>query len=283
MLTNLFLFIALTGCELIKVKNDGNDTRVPIARAKDAYLYKEELIGIVSLTGEDSVEAVRKHIEDWARKQLLISEARSKLELDEAEIERKVLAYRYSLIGHEYQQSYISENLNMDVSESEITEYYENNKDNFILMQNIVRGRFIKLPSSAPRTDEVKSLIRSNKDEDFEELKSYCLSFASSYQLYDSVWMVFEDMVKGTPMEDVPNKVQFLKNRKFIEDSDENFIYFLQIEEYRISDNVSPIEFVSDQIKSIIINKRMVGLARKLEDDVFKNAKENNEFEIYSN
>ena len=44
--------------------------------------------------------------------------------------------------------------------------------------------------------------------------------------------------------------------------------------EYRISDNVSPLEFVTDEIKNIILNKRKVELAKKLEDEVYESALE---------
>ena len=277
------MVILLGSCDLIKIKDEKADTRITIARANDQYLYLEDIQEIVTpgLTSDDSIERVEKFIEDWAKKQLLISEARNIITFDDSEIERKVLDYRYSLMGHEFQQYYIRQNLDKDVSDEEIESYYNSNPDNFTLMQNIIRGKFIKIPKVAPRADRIKSLLLSNKEADFEELKSYCLSFASSYQLYDSVWMVFEDVVKNTPLADVPNKVQFLQNRKYVEENDTENLYFLKIEEYRISDSISPIEFVRDQIRNIILNKRMVILAKKLEDDVYNNAKENNEFEIY--
>jgi hypothetical protein len=52
------------------------------------------------------------------------------------------------------------------------------------------------------------------------------------------------------------------------------------VDEYRISDNVSPLEFVKDDIKNIILNKRKVELARQLEDEVYNEAVNNKEFEI---
>jgi hypothetical protein len=41
------------------------------------------------------------------------------------------------------------------------------------------------------------------------------------------------------------------------------------------------LEFVRDDIKNIILNKRKVELVKKLEDDVFKEAKDDDDFEIY--
>src|SRR5690606_19807234 len=114
------------------------------------------------------------------------------------------------------------------------------------------------------------------------ELKSYCLSFSVAYHISDSTWMIFDELVRNSPLVEIPNKVQFLKMNPYYETEDESYLYFLKVDEYRISDNVSPLEFVRDEITNIILNKRKVQLAKKLENDVYNNALDNNEFEIFS-
>ena len=273
-------------CELIRMKKEGaetKDARVPVARAADAYLYLDELAGVVSVnvSKEDSASRVAAYINSWVRKQLLISQAMKTIDINEAEVERKVLDYRYSLIGYEYQNYYIKQNLNDSVSDEEIGTYYKEHIDNFILKQNIVRGTFIRVPKSAPRTNRVKDLIFSQKEKDKEELRSYCLSFSSAYHLSDSSWMEFDKLVFGSPLAEIPNKVQFLKSNPYYETSDAESLFFLKVDEYKISDNVSPLEFVKEDIRNIILNKRKVELAKKLEEEVYENAANNNEFEIY--
>lgn len=276
----------LISCEFIKMKDEDalHSKSKPIARAHDKHLYLEDLEGLVpmNMAYEDSIQRVERYINNWAKKQLLIEEASKKIEFDEAEIERKILDYRYSLMGYEYQTYYISNNLATKVEESEIVDYYKENIDNFALKQNIIRGVYLKVPKGAPRTGDIKSLLVTSDPNDFEELKSYSLSFATEYQLYDSVWMVFDDVVKNSPLAEIPNKVQFLKNNNYIETSDKDYLYFLKIKEYRISDNTSPLEYVRDDIRNIIINKRKVELANKLEEEVYEKALENNEFEIFN-
>ena len=151
----LFFILLLTGCDLIQMKEESQDSRAPIARAKDNFLYSEDLNGLVpeGIYGEDSLQRVERFIEDWGRKQLLISEASDKISFDNAEIERKVLDYRYSLMGYEYQQFYINQNLDQVISDEEILEYYNNNVDNFVLKQNIIRGKYIEVPREAPNTE----------------------------------------------------------------------------------------------------------------------------------
>jgi hypothetical protein len=93
--------------------------------------------------------------------------------------------------------------------------------------------------------------------------------------------MIFDELVRNSPIAEIPNKVQFLKTNPYYETEDDNYLYFLKVDEYRISDNVSPLEFVRDEISNIILNKRKVELAKKLEDEVYNNALEQNDFEIY--
>jgi len=283
---SLLGLIFLFSCDLIKMKNDrtaSGDDRVAVARVNSAYLYKDELADIItpSTTKQDSIERAETYINSWVRKQLLIQEAGKKININEAEVERKILDYRFSLIAYEYQSYYIKQNLDTAVSSLDIENYYTGNIDNFVLKQNIVQAVFVKVPKTAPRTNRIKELMFSPKEKDQNELKSYCLSFSTAYHLSDSAWMVFDELVKNSPLAEIPNKIQFLKTNRYYETSDDGYLYFLKVAKYRISDNISPLEFVRDDIRNIILNKRKVELAKKLEDEVYNNAVREKEFEIF--
>lgn len=281
----LAVLIVLTGCELIKMRtgNPHADERV-VARVNDAFLYRSDLNGIVPshISAEDSTMRIEAYIESWIRKQLLIQEAMKKINIDEAEVERKILDYRYSIIAYEYQSHYVKNNLDTVVADAEIEAYHNENIDNFILKQNIVRATFVKVPRNAPQVNRLRELIQSKDENDRMELKSYCLTYSVAYHISDSTWMIFDDLVRNSPLIEIPNKVQFLKTNPFYQEQDDNFLYFLKVDEYRISDNVSPLEFVKDEIVNIVLNKRKVELAKKLENDVYNNALERRAFEIYA-
>ena len=72
-----------------------------------------------------------------------------------------------------------------------------------------------------------------------------------------------------------------MKSYLYYETSDTQFLYYLKIDAYKISDNVSPLEFVKEDIKNIILNKRKVELARKLEEEVYENAAKRKDFEVF--
>ena len=73
-----------------------------------------------------------------------------------------------------------------------------------------------------------------------------------------------------------------MKGKKSIQESDSLHVYLLKILKYKISDETSPLEFVRDRIKDIIINKRKVELIKTLEDGIYKQAEKNKDFEIFN-
>jgi len=275
-----------SSCDLIRMKKEKSNEeskRKSIARVNNTYLYLDELKGIVpeKTTKDDSAARMNAYVTSWVRKQLLMQEALKTINIDEAEVERKVLDYRYSLIGYEFLNYYIQQHLNDSVDDAAIEEYYKAHLDNFILKQNIIRGTYIKVSKDAPRTKRIKDLMFSFKEKEINELKSYCLSFSAAYHLADSSWIEFDKLAVNSPLAEIPNKIQFLRSYNYYETSDQAYLYFLKVDGYKITDNISPLEFVKHDIKNIILNKRKVELAKKLEDEVYENAAKRKDFEVF--
>ena len=284
----LVLGVLSTSCDFLKVKEqseiENQSLSDPIARVHNNFLYPEDLEGLVAvgISVEDSANRVERYVNSWIRKQLIIDEAMSKMEFDEAALQRKILEYRYSLIGYEYQSYFVNQNLNKVVSEQDVFEYYDAHKDNFPLKQNVFRGKFIKVPLQAPKINTAKRLIRSNKEADEEELRSYCLTYATLYNLEDSTWVNYDELIQSTSFAEDPNKMDRLKNRTYLELNDQESLYLIKVLEYKTLNEIAPVEIVRDQIRNIIINKRKVELANNLEEDVYEKAKNAGDFEIYN-
>ena len=278
----------LGSCEFLQFKKVPSapelSTEKPLASVGDVYLYPKDLQGLVPAgnSATDSAGLIEGHIKSWIKKQLLIQEAQKQLTFDQVELERRVLDYRYALMMHEFEKYTISRNLDTNISEEEIKDYYHKNIYNFELKQNIIRGYFIQLDKKTPKLSRFRYLLRSNRPKDVEELKSYAYSYAKKVHLDDSVWVNFEDVINNTPLMDIPNKVNFLRRNKYYEIPDGDFLYFLKIAEYKIQNETSPLEFVRDDIQKIILNKRKVKLVKKLEEDIYEKAVENESFKIYA-
>ena len=280
------LLILTSSCGLLGLGNGNEEataTNSAVARVGDVFLYQSELKGLVpqGAGSEDSLKITSRYINNWIREELLIQEATNSMQIDQSEIERKIAAYRYALIAYEFQRLYVDQQLDKEVTQDEIEAYYQENIDNFILKQNIVQGKYLKLSQEAPKKEEVRRWIRSNKEEDAASLRLYCYQFASDYFLGDSTWINFDEVIKNSPFSTISNKIQFLRRNRYVEEADSSYLYLFRIDAYKISDEVSPLEFVRDDIENIIINKRKVALAKRLEEDIYERAKENEDFEIF--
>ncbi len=101
-----------SSCDLIQIKRGkkgSDESRKPVARVNQSFLYLDELKGIVpkDATATDSAARISSYVTSWIRKQLLLNEAAKNIDINEAEVERRVEEYRYSLIGYEFQNFYI--------------------------------------------------------------------------------------------------------------------------------------------------------------------------------
>ncbi|XOV92063.1 MAG: peptidyl-prolyl cis-trans isomerase [Bacteroidota bacterium] len=273
--------VFLSSCEFFKPKVETGEK--PIAKAVDNYLYQSDLEGLLpgNISAEDSTTLVEKYVEDWIQKQLMIFRSSQVVDYNEAEIERKVLDYRYALIVHNYEKQYILQNLNTDVSKEDIEKYYEEKSDNFLLKQNIIRCIYAQIPSDAPNINQFRRNFRGYPDSNMEDIKTYCSRFSVKSFLEDSLWVIFDDVIVGTPLESIENKTDFLSRNTYSENPKDDQIHFLKIFEFKISDEISPLEFIREDIKNIIINKRKLALKQELEEKIYNEAREENLFEIY--
>ncbi|MDW7694706.1 peptidyl-prolyl cis-trans isomerase [Flammeovirgaceae bacterium SG7u.111] len=282
----LALLVLISSCDQFKFsdKEEEEDITNAVARVGDVYLYQRDLGGLIdkSMSSEDSANIIGRYVDSWVKKQLMLQSAEENYQFDEAEIDRRVLDYRYQLIVYGYEKQFVQLKLDTAISEEEIREYYEENLDNFQLKQNIIKGSYLKIPNEAPRLKRVSNWLRSNDKNDLEKLRSYAYSYAESFSINDSNWIDFDQYVYNTPfVSGAANPVQLLERNKYLEVSDSLYSYFLRIDDYKITDQVSPLEFVREQIKSTLITKRMVGLRKDLENEVYENAEKNKSYEVY--
>ena len=277
------LLLYLTGCEYLRPQE--TKQQVPVARAGESFLYKEDLAGLApkNVTNEDSTNLAEKYIDDWIKKQLIVDKARAEIAINEAEIERKVLDYRYALISHEFEKLYINSHLNTQVSQEEIEAYYEERSDNFVLKQNIIKCLFVQVPKTAPALNQLRRNLRSYPNTNKSDIEDYTYQYGIKSFLDDSSWVNFDELIINTPLKEINSRIQFLQQTTFSETSDENYVYYIKILDYKISDQISPLEFIREDIENIIINKRKLALKKELEKAVYDEAISKNSFEIYNN
>lgn len=275
----------LSSCEYIVSESNQSNTNSEtlVASVGNSFLFEADIANLIEpgMSAEDSATITQQYVRNWIKKELLIKEATNNVRIDQSEIERKVADYRYTLLSYEYQKFRVQQLLDTMVTEEEIQEYYTSNQENFALRQNIIRGRYLKVNQQAPKKADIRRWIKSSRPQDLNSLKDYAFQFANNYSLEDSTWLKFDDIAKNSPFSTIANKIQFLRTTQYTEETDSLYLYLLKIDDYKISEEISPLEFVKGDIRNIILNKRKVELAKSLENEVFQNAKENEDYKIY--
>lgn len=280
------LCFSLTSCHYFKMKTEeeNSEDNPILASVDNNYLRKADMEFLTKETTnpEDSANLAKRYLQSWIKKQVMIREAGKNITLSQAELDKKLLDYKYALIVYEYEKEYVEKHLDREVGEDEINQYYTDNKDNFILKEIIVRANYIKMDKSLSQNAQAERLMKRQTDTSGQELRELAIKSASNYFLEDSTWVNFDEIIINTPLAENNNKVQLLtRGNNLIKVEDDEFNYYFKILEYKLQDQIPPVDFVKDEISKIIINKRKVTLAETLQNNVYQRAQENNEFKIY--
>jgi len=277
-LLGIFVLVVLASCE----QNTTTDHREVIAEAYNYKLYADDLNAIMpaDLAGKDSVLFASAYINQWLYQKVELHVAENNLKEVEVDFSRQIEDYRTSLTIYEYQKRLIEERLDTIVAFDEVQAYYDEHQKEFTLKKNIVQVAFIKLyKDDKANVKLVKKLLRKYQESDIESLKQIADDIAVNYLLDDDTWIFFDDLTKEVPIKTY-NQVSFLKNNRVVAEQDSLYSFLIRINDFKIADSVSPIEFEYDRIVSIIINIRKLELIKRMENEIFQQAQEQGKVRI---
>jgi len=275
----VFIFIiTIFSCSLI----EKDDEEQIVARIEDKQLFLSDLDNLVpeGIAKEDSLLIVTNFIQNWIKENLILQKAELNLKENQKDFQKQLEDYRKSLIIYSYEKEYIRQNLDTNVSKKEIASFYENNKQNFKLKDDIVKVRYLKVAKNAPQIKRIRKVYKSTKEADVEKLAEYAHQYAEKFYLDDHQWILFDELLNQVPLV-VSQKKRFLKNVKHIEVDDSLSYYFVYIADYQLKNDVDPLSFEKLNIKNIIINKRKLKLMNDRKNELYQEAILNKDIEIY--
>ncbi|MDG2264211.1 MAG: hypothetical protein P8L19_04065 [Flavobacteriales bacterium] len=273
----LFVFSAVV--LLLSSCFNNNEGRI-IASVNEKDLMLEEVLEEMPIQIEDSSFFVERYMNDWIRKQLMIYHAEINLSSAIQNYEKQIKEYRASLLIYAYQQELINQNFDTSISLKQVTDYYNQYKDEFKLRKNIFKGRFIVVDRSAPKLINLNKWYKSNKESSLEDLNDYCQQFAKEYYLEDDRWQYFSIFNQKLP-EYIIEESYFLENTKGVVFEDDNLRYYVFIKDYLINGNISPLEMEQEKIKNVLLNKNKIEYLKQLEDELYQNGLALKKIKIY--
>ncbi|MCX6330288.1 MAG: hypothetical protein NTZ85_12365 [Bacteroidia bacterium] len=278
----IFLILLFT----VSCKNSNNtEKRVAIAKAGDEVLYLDQIPKLIfpGTSKADSTVIVQNYINKWAKKELMFMKAEENLSPElKADIDNQLEEARANLVIYQYQRQMILERMDTLLTDSEMENYYSANEKSFLLNSNIVKALFIKLPVETPNIDKIKTLARSNEQNDLQQLEAICYQFAEKFDDFDEAWVPLDRISVELP-EEINNEENFLRRTTFFESSDSTWLYFVTIRDYRLRSTLAPYEYVKDDIKRILWNSRRIEFIQSLENGIYNDALKENKFKIFNN
>ena len=273
----LFVFSAVV--LLLSSCFNNNEGRI-IASVNEKDLMLEEVLEEMPIQIEDSSFFVERYMNNWIRKQLMIYHAEINLSSDIQNYEKQIKEYRASLLIYAYQQELINQKFDTSISLKQVTDYYNQYKDEFKLSKNIFKGRFIVVDRSAPKLINLNKWYKSNKESSLEDLNDYCQQFAKEYYLEDDRWQYFSIFNQKLP-EFIIEESYFLENTKGVVFEDDNLRYYVFIKDYLINGSISPLEMEQEKIKNVLLNKNKIEYLKQLEDELYQNGLALKKIKIY--
>ncbi|MFK7784327.1 MAG: hypothetical protein AB8B56_04375 [Crocinitomicaceae bacterium] len=229
----------------------------------------------------DSKLELEEFVRQWCEHEAL------KLELEATDPElSRLVKLRSNAFEGELAQFYLEEELlkgNLDtvVTKYQMADYYSEHKDDFVLSDYLVKGLYMKIPKSVDfKSQNIDDAYLLKNDKDLSEVNSYAKLYAKNFYYNDSTWIYFNELSKDIPLTKY-NVDNIVLNRTKTYFSDEEFTYFLNITDYALKDDIPPMEFLSDQIKEIIVLSRLQELKEQYGSTLIEKIKDKHEIIIH--
>ncbi len=254
-----------------------------VAKVGDKVLYQSNINEILTNNGskEDSILLVNDYINKWVKQELLIQKADENLSPEQKDVSKELEAYRNSLIIYKYKNELIKQRMDTLVMSSEIEEYYNKHNVDFNLNRCIVKAIFVKIPADLANPQHVKDLVSDTSEEGLSELREYCSQYAKKVDISIEKWMDFKVLKNNFPI-DVTDPEKFLKTSDLQELNDSNYYYLVSIHDYKLTNDLAPIEFVENNIKNLLLNQRKIKFLKEIEENVYTEGLRKNKFRIYN-
>lgn len=272
-------FLVIFSCDLA-LKPNSQDS---IARVNSSFLTLDDIDAALfeGLSQQDSLIQIQNVINNWATEQLLQDGARINLEAkQQSEFEILVQQYKSDLYTSAYLEALVKQHLDTTITNQELQEVYNQNKELFVLKEDLIKLRYINHDKNLPNSNEIKRRFRRYNAEDRTVLDTISLQF-NSFFLNDSVWIKSSQVIsKIKPLKKGFNKV-FLKKINFIQLKDSLGLYLMEVKDLLEIGSQAPMAYALPTLKQIIINKRKLKLVNQLKSEIVDDAIKNKKFEIY--
>ena len=273
----LFIFTALllTTCSTIS-DNNSNDL---IARAGENFLYQNQLPSFSS--EEDSILRYLNYIETWAKEKILYDLSLSNLSQSKKnDLDLLVEKYKVDLYINSYKDLIVNSRIDSIVTDEEIESFYNRNIDNFKLNENLLKYRYLKVPSDNININRIRRYIQRLNESDREFLDSLNFQFAD-LKINDTMWFTEREVISSIEFINQKNKSNYMRINRLYEFEDDQYTNYFIVKDLLKSGNIPPLSYLYDRIKSNVINQRKLSLIQNINKEILNDALKSSKYEVF--
>lgn len=277
LLSSLLLLAATltTGC-----RRQIDDTPL-LASVYGHELHASDLEGLIGegVSADDSVAIVTSYVEQWIRQTVMLTKAEKNIKDN---FDRQLGEYRNSLLIYAYEQQIVNQLLDTSVRDEQIGEYYNQHQEDFRLKSAIVKAVYVTVPTKSPAVAKLKSIVsrRNFEEKDIVELEELATRNNLSGYYDADTWIPFYTLQSAVPITTY-NENLYLKQNHTITLNDNDVTYLVRILDYKVSDETSPLELQTENIRSILLNHRKLDILNQLQADLLKEAERSDNIKTY--
>ena len=274
---SLFIFttLLLTSCSNIS-DNNSNDL---IARAGENFLYQNQLPSFSS--EQDSILRYLNYIETWAKEKILYDLSLTNLSQSKKnDLDLLVEKYKVDLYINSYKDLIVNSRIDSIVTDQEIESFYNMNIDNFKLNENLLKYRYLKVPSDNINISRIRRYIQRLNESDRDILDSLNFQFAD-LKINDTVWFTEREVISSIEFINQKNKSNYMRINRLYEFEDDQYTNYFIVKDLLKSGNIPPLSYLYDRIKSNIINQRKLNLIQNINKEILNDALKSSKYEVF--
>lgn len=269
-------------CKKDTTKNT-EDNSEPVVKVFGQYLYASDLASVIppNSNSNDSASIIQSYMNNWIQDQLMLHQAEEFLVKQKSEIDKKTEEFRKSLIIHKFKEEIVTMNIDSNITNDQILNYYEAHKSEFKISSPIVRGYFVKIPKSSNSFAKFKILLNESDEPNLDEIISFVNINEGSFDDFTTKWVIFSKKMLKIPIA-VEDENNFLKRSSTFETEDDDFYYYMHINDFYLKNDFAPIDYVKNNIVNILIQIKSTTIIDKYKQDIYDKAINSGDIEYFN-
>lgn len=275
------LGVLTASCKKAAVLVDDTTEPMLLAQVFDYKLHFDDIKDLIQGydTPEDSVQQVRSLTEHWVRDRLILVEAEKNFP-KEANLNKLLEDYRQSLLRHFFEQRTLEERLDTVITEDDLLNYYEANKEQHRLESGILRGYYFKINKPLARGDKILQWWKTFPREHLQDVFTYAGRNADTNWPDTSQWHEMQMVIKLFPQGTL-SPAAIRSNRGIVREG-RDFIYLLYPVEVYYEQDIAPLSRIRQQAARFILHQRELELLDRIKKEIYDRDIQNERVKIYT-